>query len=137
LPAILITIIGTIPFAFFGANTSEWLIWLVLLVRGMGIGGYTIPVMSDSYVGLERNQVPTASVATRTIQNIGSAFGSAVLATVVSSVLAVQVSNLTGAYHTGFVTSIIFMLVGVVPALFLTNKIKKRDVKNAELVVDN
>ena len=125
LPAILLTIIGTVPFVFFGTNTSQWLIWAVLLVRGMGIGGFTIPVMSDSYVGLEKIQIPTASVATRTIQNIGAAFGSAVLATIASGVLVKQANNLTGAYHAGFIASLIFMAIGIVPTLFLSNKLKK------------
>lgn len=126
IPSVLVIIIGTVPFVFFGAATSQWLIWAVLLVRGMGIGGFTIPVMSDSYTGLDKPQIPTASVATRIIQNIGSAFGSAVLATVVSTVFAKQANNLVGAYHAGFITSLIFMVVGIVPALFLTNKLNKK-----------
>ena len=93
------------------------------------VGGFTVPVMADAYVGLEKPQVPSASVATRIIQNIGAAFESAVLATVVSGVLAKQMNNLIGAYHAGFITSLIFMIVGILPALFLTNRLKKnRDV---------
>jgi len=126
LPSILITLIGTLPFVFFNANTSQWLVWAVLLVRGAGVGGFTVPLMADCFVGLQKAQIPTASVATRIIQNIGGAFGSALLATVVSTMLAKQADNLTGAYHAGFITSVIFMFVGIAPALFLTNKMKKR-----------
>ena len=126
LPSILLIIIGTVPFAFAGANTAPWLIWAVLLLRGMGVGGFTVPVMSDSYVGLAKTQIPAASVATRTIQNIGSAFGSAVLATVVSFFLVRQTHDLTGAYHAGFITSLIFMVIGIVPAFFLTNMLKQK-----------
>ncbi|MGP9075527.1 MDR family MFS transporter [Geobacillus thermodenitrificans subsp. calidus] len=125
LPSIAITIIGTLPFVFFDADTSQWLIWLVLFVRGIGVGGITVPVMSDSYVGLQKLQVPAASVATRIIQNVGAAFGSAILATVVSNALNVKeatAANFAGAYHAGFITSLIFMVISILPALFLTNK---------------
>lgn len=127
LPSIAITIIGTLPFVFFDANTAGWLIWLVLFIRGTGVGGITIPVMSDSYIGLQKSQVPAASVATRIIQNVGGAFGSVILATVVSSAIGVgeaTAANFAGAYHIGFVTSLIFMLISILPALFLTNKLR-------------
>jgi len=127
LPAIFLTLAGTVPFVFFGQTTPQWLVWAVLLVRGAGVGGFTVPVMADAYVGLEKPQIPVASVATRIIQNIGSAFGSAVLATVVSGVLARQTANLAGAYHAGFITSIIFSIIGIVPALFLTNRLNKKE----------
>ncbi|MBH8597071.1 MULTISPECIES: MDR family MFS transporter [unclassified Thermoactinomyces] len=126
LPSIGITIIATLPFVYFDAGTAQWLIWLVLFVRGIGVGGITIPVMSDSYVGLQKPQVPAASVATRIIQNVGAAFGSAILATVVSNaqyVKDVTAVNITDAYHTGFITSLIFMVISILPALFLTNKL--------------
>ncbi|MCL2859911.1 MAG: multidrug efflux MFS transporter [Oscillospiraceae bacterium] len=129
IPTILITLIGTFPFIFFDLSTSSWIVWLVLFIRGMGVGGYTIAVMSDSYTGLERSQVPQASTATRIIQNIGAAFGSAVLATMVSNYLIGKegtIANMTSAYHVGFTASLIFMVVGVIPALFLTNKMKKK-----------
>ena len=129
IPCIIITIIGTLPFVFFNLSTSSWIIWIILFIRGMGVGGYTIAVMSDSYTSLEKSQVPQASVATRIIQNIGAAFGSAVLATIVSNYLIGKegtITNMTNSYHVGFVTSLIFMVIGIVPALFLTNKIKKK-----------
>lgn len=82
--------------------------------------------MSDSYVGLQKLQVPAASVATRIIQSVGAAFGSAILATVVSNAINVKqgaAANITGAYHIGFITSLIFMFISILPALFLTNKL--------------
>ncbi len=128
LPSIAITILGTLPFAFFNTNTSQWAIWTVLLIRGMGVGGVTIPVMSDSYVGLAKTQIAQASVSTRIIQNIGAAFGSAILATAVSNFMAGKaetVANVCDSFHAGFIISLVFMVVGIVPALFLTNKLKK------------
>ena len=126
LPSILVTLIGTIPFAFLGASASPFLIWAILLVRGAGVGGFLVPLMADCFVGLSKAQVPQASVATRIVQNIGSAFGSAVLATVVSNTVASHPDNIIGAYHAGFLTSLIFTAVSVAPALFLTNKLGGR-----------
>ena len=124
LPALLLTFIGTLPFVFFTATTPAWLVWAVLLVRGAGLGGILVPLMADCYFGLEPHEVPVASVATRIIQNIGSAFGSAVLASVVSLVLASPTGSVAAAYHAGFLVSLVFMLVSVVPALFLTNRLR-------------
>ena len=127
LPSILLSLAGTLPFVFFNAAGSPWLVWGALFVRGMGVGGITVPVMADSYVGLKESHVPMASVATRIIQNLGAAFGSALLATVVSSALAKQAGGPVGAYHARFVTSLAFMAVSIIPALFLTNKFTKED----------
>jgi len=121
-PSIAVTIAGTLPFAFFDAATPAWLVWAVLLVRGAGVGGFTVPVMADSYVGLAKPLIPAASVATRIIQNVGAAFGSAVLATVVSTVLSSNGGNIADAFHAGFLTSLAFMAVGIAPAMFLTKK---------------
>lgn len=125
LPSIIISILGTLPFIYFDADTLHWMIWIVLFVRGIGIGGITVPVMSDSYVGIEKSLIPAASVATRIIQNIGAAFGSAILATVVSGALNAKemtVANMANAYHLGFFASLIFMMISIIPSLFLTNK---------------
>ena len=135
LPSIAVTIIGTLPFVFANLGTSGWIIWIVLFIRGMGVGGFTIPVMSDAYVSVEKSEVPQATMATRIIQNIGSAFGSAVLATIVSNFLIgkeMTLANMTDAYHEGFITSLIFMVIGIIPVFFLSNKLKKH--KKEEVV---
>jgi EmrB/QacA subfamily drug resistance transporter len=126
LPSIVITIIGTLPFVFFDVGTGQWFIWIVLFLRGIGVGGITIPVMSDSFLGLQKSLVPAASVATRIIQNIGAAFGSAILATVVSNAINVKevaMNNIVDAYHAGFIISLIFIVISILPTLFLTNKL--------------
>lgn len=131
IPSILVTLIGTLPFAFLDASAPPLLVWGILLVRGAGVGGFMVPLMADIFTGLPKAQVPLASVANRIIQNIGAAFGSAVLATVVSTVLALQPSDLAGAYHAGFFVSLLFMAVTLVPALFLTDKLKERKASRA------
>ncbi|MDR0847065.1 MAG: multidrug efflux MFS transporter [Lactobacillales bacterium] len=123
--SLAIAVIGTIPFTFFGPDASLIVISLVLFIRGIGIGGVTIPMMTDSYTGMEKQAISQASVGTRIVQNIGGAFGSAVLATIVSISIANQkpsVEVMASAYNAGFVVALALCVVMVIPALFLTNK---------------
>lgn len=84
----VILALATIPFAFADASTSSLWLMAVLLVRGFGMGAVMIPVMSVAYVGLPRNDVPHASILTRLAQQLGGAFGTAVLAVVLESAIA-------------------------------------------------
>lgn len=128
LVSLVLTIAGTIPFVFFGEASSLIIVSIVLFVRGMGVGGITIPMMTDAYTGMVKQEIAQASVGTRLMQNIGGAFGSAVLATVVS--LSIQgkaptIPIMTNAYHDGFMLALILSLVLLIPVLFLTNKKSK------------
>ncbi|MGN6710165.1 MDR family MFS transporter [Anaerocolumna jejuensis] len=125
LVSLVLTIAGTIPFVFFGEASSLIIVSIVLFVRGMGVGGITIPMMTDAYTGMVKQEIAQASVGTRLMQNIGGAFGSAVLATVVS--LSIQgkaptIPFMTTAYHDGFMLALVLSLVLLIPVLFLTNK---------------
>lgn len=128
LVSLALAIVGTIPFIFFGEASSLIVVSAVLFVRGMGIGGVAIPMMTDAYTGMVKQEIAQASVGTRLMQNIGGAFGSAVLATVVS--LSIQgkaptIPLMTAAYHDGFTLALVLSLVMLIPALFLTNKKSK------------
>jgi EmrB/QacA subfamily drug resistance transporter len=129
LVSLALAVIGTIPFSFFGEGSSLIAVSVVLFVRGMGIGGVTIPMMADAYTDMVKQEIAQASVGTRLMQNIGSAFGSAVLATVVSLSLQGSVSTIplmTTAYHNGFMLALVLSLVLIIPTLFLTNKKSKK-----------
>ncbi|KRL05135.1 MDR family MFS transporter [Liquorilactobacillus oeni] len=128
LSSIIIAIISTIPFVYFDVNTNKYLILIALFVRGMAQGGLTIPVMADSYTNIPKEQIAQATTATRMLQNVGGAFGSAILATVIQNQvngLVPTVSNLTSAYHTAFIWSIVITLLAAIPAWFLTHHIAK------------
>jgi EmrB/QacA subfamily drug resistance transporter len=79
---------ATVPFALADASTSQWLLAGVLVLRGFGMGAVMIPVMSVAFVGLERDEVPHASIITRLAQQIGGAFGTALLAVILESAVA-------------------------------------------------
>lgn len=81
--------LATIPFAFATESTNQWLLMAVLVVRGLGMGAVMIPLMTVAYVGLERSDVPHASILTRITQQIGGSFGVALLAVILEGAVAV------------------------------------------------
>lgn len=121
--SLLVTIIGTLPFAFAGADTNQILLSVALLIRGAGIGGLLIPIMASAYLGLKKEQVPHASIATRILQTIGGAFGSAILATIVEHQISIgsvtNIQNVASAYNVAFWWSIGFAVIAIIPALLL------------------
>jgi EmrB/QacA subfamily drug resistance transporter len=79
-----IVLVATVPFAFADGDTDAWWIGAVLVVRGFGLGAVMIPVMAVGFVGLDRSEMPHASTITRLAQQLGGAFGTAVLAVVLA-----------------------------------------------------
>jgi EmrB/QacA subfamily drug resistance transporter len=122
--SLIITAVGTLPFAFADSGTNAILLGAALLIRGAGLGGVFIPLMVSAYVGLSSEQIPHASIATRILQTIGGAFGSAVLATIVEHQLAghsaLGIQNVVSAYNVAFWWSVGFTILSVIPTLFLT-----------------
>jgi EmrB/QacA subfamily drug resistance transporter len=126
LVSLAISLAGSLPLIWITSATPYWLLALILFVRGIGIGGITMPLMSDAYMGMAPAQVASASVATRMIQNLGGAFGSGVLATVVAmsvrTHVGADVGALTTAYQLGFLVACIVLVLLAIPAFFLTDK---------------
>jgi len=132
---IFISVLATIPFAFADQHTSQWLLLLALFFRGAGQGAMMIPIMADAYTGLSKRQIPEATISTRMLQNIGGAFGTAILATVVQHHLSGSVPSLThisGAYNAAFVWSIVSTLVAAIPAWFLSSRNNKARIEKRE-----
>jgi hypothetical protein len=77
-----------VPFALAGAATSDWGLMAALVVRGAGLGAVTLPVFATAFQGLDRGQIPDASIIIRTAQQVGGSFGSAVLALILVGALA-------------------------------------------------
>ncbi|MGZ7441378.1 MDR family MFS transporter [Paenibacillus sp. TH7-28] len=122
----LLTIFGTIPFAFCRANTNEFLLAIALVVRGGGLGGVMLPIMATAYEGLSKEQVPHASSATRILQQIGGAFGASVLAIILQNQMTSQsVINITtrnAAFNHTFMWTVGFTLISLLFIAFLPNK---------------
>ncbi|AYG03376.1 MDR family MFS transporter [Gryllotalpicola protaetiae] len=119
-----IVALGTLPFAFAGLHTNE--IWLMaaLLVRGFGLGIVTVPLMALAFRGLERAEVPDASIISRIATQVGGAFGTAVLAVILEGALnsATSSGGAVAAFQGAFWWSIGFAAVGVGLAFLLPGK---------------
>ena len=81
----LVIAAATAPFALAGAGTGLWILGVVLFVRGLGLGVVLIPVMTVAYVDIARDQMPHASAITRIVQQLGGAFGTALVAVVLTT----------------------------------------------------
>jgi EmrB/QacA subfamily drug resistance transporter len=114
-----IVAVATVPFALAGPHTSGWLLAVWMIVRGFGLGAVTMPVMVASYVGLDKSQIPHSSVLTRTAQQIGGSFGTAVLAVVLEEAIAAHPATLADAFHVAFWWSAGFSAVAVLLSLWL------------------
>lgn len=114
-----IVALATIPFTIAGAHASAWLLALALVVRGFGLGAVTIPVMAVAYLGLDRQQIAHSSVLTRTTQQIGGSFGTAVLAVILESAVTGHGGNLPAAFGIAFWWSVGFSLLAVLLSCWL------------------
>jgi EmrB/QacA subfamily drug resistance transporter len=129
---VLLTTLATVPFVFADAQTPMWWLMIVLVVRGAGLGALTIPTMSASYVDVPRDQVPSASIITRTVQMIGNSFGAAMAAVLLERAMrSMGVTTrtaagtpdpaLAGPFHSTFLWVSIFTVLTLVAASFLNS----------------
>jgi MFS family permease len=110
---------ATVPFALAGPHTSGWLLAAWMLIRGLGLGGVTLPVAAAANIGLDKQQIPHSSVLTRTAQQIGGAFGAAILAVILEGAITAHHGALAGAFHMAFWWSAGFSAVAVLLCLWL------------------
>jgi EmrB/QacA subfamily drug resistance transporter len=115
----VIVAVATVPFAFAGPHTNAWLLALWMVIRGFGLGAVTMPVMVAGYIGLDKQEIPHSSVLTRTAQQIGGSFGTAVLAVILEGAIAAHPATLADAFHVAFWWSVGFSAVAVALSLWL------------------
>ncbi|MBH8607791.1 MDR family MFS transporter [Thermoactinomyces sp. CICC 10521] len=123
--SLVLSLIGSVPLIFITDQTSMIWISVVLFIRGTSFGGIMLPLTSDAYTGLDSRQLPEAGVGINIIENLGSSFGSAVIATVVATVVQGSqptIANGLKGYHAGFLVSAMILAIIFIPGLFLTNK---------------
>ncbi|MFM9378521.1 DHA2 family efflux MFS transporter permease subunit [Gordonia sp. VNK21] len=104
----------TVPFAFAGPSTN--LVWLsvMLLLRGMGLGMLLSPLMAAGFYDLPMDQRHDVSIVTRTFQQLGGSFGTAVMAAVLASAATSE-----SGFHTAFALAAVLAAVGALLALRL------------------
>jgi EmrB/QacA subfamily drug resistance transporter len=108
---LVVVAVATVPFALATARTTEWWLVATLILRGVGLGAVTIPVMASAYVGLAKPEVPHASIITRVAQQIGGSFGTAVIAVILSR--AIVTHTPADAFDIAFWWSIAFTLAAL------------------------
>ncbi|MGO4593550.1 MDR family MFS transporter [Leifsonia sp. 2TAF2] len=107
-----IVAVSTIPFALGPTAAADPLLLVALFVRGFGLGAITMPLMVASYQGLEREQIAHSSILTRTAQQLGGSFGTALFAVLLQA--AVQGgSSLSSAFDTAFWVAVGATVLGV------------------------
>ena len=117
--------LATVPFALAGAHTSEWLLGAALVLRGFGLAAVTVPLMTVAFIGLDRSDVPQASMITRIAQQVGGSFGVAILAVILNGALghaAGDVNSRAAAYDQAFWWAIGFTALAVLVSFALPGR---------------
>ncbi|MFT3716353.1 MAG: MFS transporter [Gordonia sp. (in: high G+C Gram-positive bacteria)] len=118
--------LATIPFALSTDGTNTWFLMAVLLVRGFGLGAIVMPLMVASYQGLQPADIPHSSIITRTAQQLGGSFGTALLAVILQTALVARAADgragAAAAFDVAFWWSIGFAGLAVVLAFTLPGR---------------
>jgi MFS family permease len=127
----VIVTLATLPFAIAGAHANAWLLALWLVIRGFGLGAVTITVMAVAYLGLDRQEIAHSSVLTRTAQQIGGSFGTAVLAVILEAAVIAHPGRLAAAFGVAFWWSAGFSVLAVLLSLWLPGRPRDRERQEA------
>jgi EmrB/QacA subfamily drug resistance transporter len=126
LAGIVLAGIGTVPFALATAHTSAYWLAAALVVRGAGLGAATIALMAGAFQDLARAELPHASSATRIAQQVGGAFGAAVLVVILASQrtahLTAGPAGVAIAFGHTFWWCVGFTALAIIPALALPGR---------------
>jgi EmrB/QacA subfamily drug resistance transporter len=126
LAGIVLAALGTVPFALATAHTSDVLLSAALVVRGAGLGAATIALMAGAFQGLAKTDLPHASSATRIMQQVGGAFGAAVLIVILTGQLALHPAadpaGVAAAFGRTFWWCIGFTILAIVPTLLMPGR---------------
>ena len=97
----MLSVLGTLPFAFADADTPYGLLGVALFVRGFGGGSITIPSAAAAYSSVPRESLGHATTAINICQRFGGPTGSAGLAIFLQFAL-LRAATPVQAYHWAF-----------------------------------
>ena len=117
-----IAALSTIPLAVADADTSWWVIGAALFLRGAGLSGVYLPAMSVAYLDVPKAQIPSSSIITRMLNNVGGTFGAALVAVTIQWVASAMGFSLVSSYHTAFWMVIAFTSLTLVSGFFLPRR---------------
>jgi EmrB/QacA subfamily drug resistance transporter len=113
---------GTLAYTQVAADTSQLLLAAALVITGAGMGATIVPVLAAPYRGLPAAAIPRATSAIRIFQQLGGAFGGAVLAVVLERQIADHIftgPGVAAAFGATFWWVLAFIAVAALPALLL------------------
>ncbi|HWU08292.1 MAG TPA: MDR family MFS transporter [Streptomyces sp.] len=99
---IVLILAGTVPFTQLGHDLPDIVIAAALAVRGLGMAMVGAPVMNIVYSRIEPEQLPRASGALNLLNTVGGSVGTAALAVVLQSRLAVRGPDISWAFADTF-----------------------------------
>lgn len=117
--AFALTAAATVPFAFATAAWPDWLLCVILFVRGFGMGSLMIPPMAVAYQDVSGDQYPDATMITRVAQQLGASFGTAAVAVALDAQIS---SDAEAAFHSAFWWATAMTLVAVAIAFLLPKR---------------
>jgi hypothetical protein len=85
------------------------------VVRGAGLSGANIAIMTGAFRDVPRPSIPDASTITRVLQQVGGSFGTAILAVV----LAAAAADTPSAFHAAFGWAVGLSALALIPALLM------------------
>jgi EmrB/QacA subfamily drug resistance transporter len=133
LGGLLLTVLGTVPYAFVGSGTPEWWLAVSLLVRGLGLGFTFMPTLVAAYQGVPKQSIPQVTTVVNIAQRVGGSLGTALLATLLQREYAQRaghgavlgapspgaVAALVPAFDTTFWWAVACGVLALLPALLL------------------
>jgi EmrB/QacA subfamily drug resistance transporter len=96
LPGMVLILISFLGLTQIDATTSYWLLGGELFLMGLGMGASMMPVFSGAMQTLRRASVARASTALNILQQVGTSFGTAAMAVLLSSALSSRLGGGSG-----------------------------------------
>jgi EmrB/QacA subfamily drug resistance transporter len=116
----LIGLIGTLPFLLVSVyEMPDFVICLLLWVRGIGLGSINIPSMSSAYASIPKEQLPVATTALNIVQRLGGPIATTVLAIWLHASLSAHQAEAAYAFSSTFALFCVMHALGVVAALWI------------------
>ncbi len=142
--------IATLAFILVDANTNDWAIRAMMLVRGGAFGLALVPMQAATFAEVSSKETGHASAAFSVIRQVASSFGVALIATILTARLTAHgafmgdPSTRNGAiiaFHDAFVAASIITALAIGAAFLMSDKLAAGTMQSGtalspELIVD-
>ncbi|ROQ89050.1 EmrB/QacA subfamily drug resistance transporter [Streptomyces sp. 2132.2] len=122
LAGVVVTLLGTLPFALIDQNSDQGLLAAAMVARGIGVGVVTLPSLAAAYRSLAPAAMPRASSAMNIFQRLGGSVGTAVVAVVLQNAVTAGKADgapLAESFSASFWWVFAFTALTLLPVLFL------------------